>query len=139
MAESAVRSHFRCIMKHLSRLPSSQTPAAVAKRNNVRLRFLKGAKETDAAKVEGLRENAKLYATLVSSVNELKFLRELDTGDKLDPRQHINATASRVGFSLPAYADQVDDFTGDLPEPKIVPSRFGPDVHFGQQLDTAKK
>jgi len=74
------------------------------------------------------------YATLVASVKELKALRALDTGDKLKPRDHIDATAARVGFSMPAYSDTNHaDFSKPLPEVVKVPSRFGSDVHFGQQ------
>jgi len=83
-----------------------------------------------------MRDNAKCYATLVASVQELKDLRALDTGDKLKPRDHINATAARVGFSMPAFSDENRaDFTKPLPPSVIVPSKFGADVHFGQQPD----
>lgn len=69
----------------------------------------------------------------MSSIQELRYLRGLDTGDKLKPRDHINATAARVGFSMPLYSDDLHDFTGDFPKPTIVPSKFSQDVHFGQQ------
>ena len=130
---SIVRANFRSILRHLASLPSANTPAALAKRQEIRSRFYIGATETDTTRAAKMREDALLYATLVNSISELKHLRELDTGDKLDPRQHINATASRVGFSLPSYSDVEQDFSGEFPQPKIVPSKFGKDVHFGQQ------
>ena len=34
-------------------------------------------------------------------MNELKYLRGLDSGEKLDPRDKIRATASRVGLGIP--------------------------------------
>jgi hypothetical protein len=45
---------------------------------------------------------------LIADVNELKFLRGLDSGEKLDPRDKIRATASRVGLSVPKFADESD-------------------------------
>ena len=128
-----VRSSFRSIVRHLRSLPSVHTPQATAKLQNVKLRFAQGKAETDEHAVARLREDARLYATLVSSITELRTLRDLDTGDKLDPRAHINATAARVGFSLPHYSDNDQSFEGEFPQPKIVPSRFSPDTTFGQQ------
>eukprot|EP01036_Dinobryon_divergens_P034997 gene34997-45300_t len=49
---------------------------------------------------------------MVSSINELKHLRGLDSGEKLDPREKIRATAGRVGLSVPRFADEA------LPEQK---------------------
>ena len=51
-----------------------------------------------------MRNSANFYATLVSSVEELKYLRGLDTGEKLDQRDKIRATASRVGLSVPTVS-----------------------------------
>lgn len=48
-----------------------------------------------------MRLLANSYATLVSDVRQSKFLRELDSGEKLDPRDKIRATARRVGLSVP--------------------------------------
>jgi len=128
-----VRSSFRSIVRHLRSLPSARTPQAAHKLADIKLRFARGKLETDEAAVAQMREDARLYATLVDSISELRALRELDTGDKLDPRSHINATAARVGFSLPSYSDNDQDFEGAFPQPEIVPSRFSPDTHFGQQ------
>ena len=38
---------------------------------------------------------------MISSLNELKHLRGLDSGEKLDPRDKIRHTAARVGLSVP--------------------------------------
>jgi hypothetical protein len=63
--------------------------------------FREGRLETDSKTTQLLRANANLYATLFSSINELKFLRGLDSGEKLDPRDKIRATAARVGLGVP--------------------------------------
>jgi len=101
---------------------------------HIRNQFQQHKSEANDLVATRMRENAKCYATLVSSIQELKTLRALDTGDKLKPRDHINATAARVGFSMPSYSDEnVPDFTQPLPKSVKMPSRFGQDVHFGQQ------
>ena len=46
---------------------------------------------------------------MINSVNELKHLRSLDTGEKLDPRDKIRATANRVGLSVPSFADEFEE------------------------------
>jgi hypothetical protein len=46
---------------------------------------------------------------MISSVKELKYLRELDTGERLDPRDKIRATAARVGLAVPQVC--IPDFT----------------------------
>jgi hypothetical protein len=38
---------------------------------------------------------------MISSVKELKYLRGLDSGEKIDAREKILNTASRVGLSAP--------------------------------------
>lgn len=38
---------------------------------------------------------------MISSIRELKFLRGLDSGEKLDAREKILNTAARVGLSAP--------------------------------------
>ena len=63
--------------------------------------------ETDSKKATLLRANAHNYATMIAGVTELKFLRGLDTGEKLDPREKIRATASRVGLSVPRVSVRV--------------------------------
>lgn len=51
--------------------------------------------------MEQLRQVAHTYATLVSDIREAKYLRGLDSGEKLDPRDKIRATAARVGLGIP--------------------------------------
>ena len=48
-----------------------------------------------------LHELSNQYTTMIRSINELKYLRNLDTGEKLSPRDKIRATAGRVGLSVP--------------------------------------
>jgi hypothetical protein len=96
-----VRTHMRTILKHLKSLPSSSTPAGISTYKRIKEQFHSGKNITDANLISRLRENASCYSLLISSINELKHLRALDTGDKLKPRDHINATAARVGFSMP--------------------------------------
>lgn len=55
--------------------------------------------DPERAKFE--RKTLNAYATLICSVNELKKLRGLDSGEKLDPRDKIRATAARVGLGIP--------------------------------------
>ena len=57
--------------------------------------------ETDEDKIKFFRTRLHNYGTMVSSINELKHLRGLDSGEKLDPREKIRATAGRVGLSVP--------------------------------------
>ena len=57
--------------------------------------------ETDENRIKFLRNRLHNYGTMVSSINELKYLRGLDSGEKLDPREKIRATAGRVGLSVP--------------------------------------
>jgi hypothetical protein len=48
------------------------------------------------------------YVTMIRSINELKFLRGLDTGEKLGARDKIRATAGRVGLSVPRVSNAHD-------------------------------
>ena len=41
------------------------------------------------------------YDHMVRTINELKHLRGLDSGEKMDPRDKIRHTAARVGLSVP--------------------------------------
>jgi hypothetical protein len=63
--------------------------------------FADGRHESDSSKIQHLRALANQYTVMTKSVNELKLLRGLDTGEKLDPRDKIRATARRVGLSVP--------------------------------------
>lgn len=65
------------------------------------MQFTAGRQETDKAKVASLLAAAQQYSTLLSNVHELKYLRGLDSGEKLDPRDKIRATAGRVGLGVP--------------------------------------
>jgi hypothetical protein len=41
------------------------------------------------------------YARLITSVNEAARLRNLDSGETMDPSEKIKAMAARVGLGLP--------------------------------------
>lgn len=60
-----------------------------------------GSKETKTQLIHNYRAAAHNYARMVTDISELKYLRGLDTGEKLDPRAKIQATARRVGLSVP--------------------------------------
>ena len=60
-----------------------------------------GKKATDPKQIKHLRSIATQYASMITSINELKYLRGLDFGEKLDPRDKIRATAARVGLGVP--------------------------------------
>lgn len=68
---------------------------------NVPFQFRAGRLETDMTKVASLLATAHQYSTLLSNVRELKYLRGLDSGEKLDARDKIRATAGRVGLGVP--------------------------------------
>ena len=86
--------------------------------------FREGMKESDSEKIVQLRKNAASYAELVSSVAELKKLRELDTGEKMGQRDTIQASAARVGLNVPSWAD--DPLPKDLPPKPTNPHLVGP-------------
>ena len=48
-----------------------------------------------------MRHTAYTYSTLIASIKELRRLRDLDSGEKLDPRDKIRATGGRVGLGVP--------------------------------------
>ena len=64
-----------------------------------------GRKETNPHRAESLRSIAHSYASMVTDVRELKYLRYLDSGEKLDQRDKIRATAARVGLAVPHVSD----------------------------------
>jgi hypothetical protein len=48
-----------------------------------------------------MRHTAYTYSTLIASIKELRRLRDLDSGEKLEPRDKIRATGGRVGLGVP--------------------------------------
>lgn len=108
-----VVNDFRMIMRHCKKLPSFTSKESPL-RAHVISKFREGKRETDKKKIANLVELSKSYAKLVSSVSELKYLRGLDTGEKLSPRDKLAATAARVGMGVPKYADQEIDFSEKL-------------------------
>jgi hypothetical protein len=57
---------------------------------------------------------------MIRSINELKFLRGLDTGEKLGARDKIRATAGRVGLSVPRVRNRAKVIMLAI-EPYIIP------------------
>lgn len=114
MANRVLVEDYRKILRHLRKLPSF-------KHTNVRQILEDSLSSTivgtnrnscrnlPADKIDKIRnEVIHNYATLVTSVNELTFLRSLDSGEKLDPRDKIRATAARVGLGVPKFSDDDD-------------------------------
>ena len=95
---------YRTILRHLRKYPS-HGPGSAPVRHLIS-QFKRHSEETDAKKVAVMRATAQSYATLLSSVTELSRLRALDTGERLDPRAKIRATASRVGLGVPNFSDE---------------------------------
>lgn len=48
---------------------------------------------------------------MVTDIRVAKHLRYLDTGEKLDPREKIQATARRVGLTVPQVRFILDTIT----------------------------
>lgn len=100
---TTVISNYRYILKHLQSLPSGG--ASNNTTNNLRSQcmqlFRTGKHESNDKQAAVLREVAYSYVTMASSVKQLTYLRELDTGEKLNPRDKVRATAGRVGLSVP--------------------------------------
>jgi hypothetical protein len=68
--------------------------------------YREGRREVDAQKIHDMRSNAYMYAELITDIKTLKTLRGLDSGEKLEPRDKIRATAARVGLAVPYFADE---------------------------------
>mmetsp|Transcript_21009 Transcript_21009/g.42231 ORF Transcript_21009/g.42231 Transcript_21009/m.42231 type:complete len:121 (+) Transcript_21009:85-447(+) len=96
----SVASNYRFLLKHVKALPSSPNW-----KGYVIDKFKAGRNETDSKNIEHLHAVSNQYVKMIQSINELKYLRGLDTGEKLDPRDKIRATAGRVGLSVPRFAD----------------------------------
>jgi hypothetical protein len=102
---SSVIKNYRTILRHLRRLPTGELSSVA-----IASQFRAGKGEQDKEKIALLRANAASYAEMISSVEELKVLRGLDTGEKMGPRDTIQASAARVGLHIPRWSDS------DLPD-----------------------
>ena len=103
----SVVKDFRLILKHLRRLPSGDS-SSKAMYQHVMSMFNAGRQETDKVKIKHMRSIAHSYATTIESVNELIFLRSLDTGDKLEQNELVKLMGSKVGFAMPKEYDEND-------------------------------
>ena len=112
--------NYRTLLKHVKSLPSAKnwTPRVVEQVGIeaqiytsvislcmtlplVFLQYKAGRNITDPKLAEHHRSIADQYVTMVSSIKEITHLRGLDFGEKLEPRDKIRATASRVGLAVP--------------------------------------
>ena len=98
---TTVIANYRYILKHLQTLPSGASNNQKNLRSHCIQLFRTGKHESNDKQAAVLREVAYSYVTMVSSVKQLTYLRELDTGEKLNPRDKVRATAGRVGLSVP--------------------------------------
>ena len=64
-------------------------------------KFQLGKLEENEKEVTSMRHTAYTYSTLIASIKELRRLRDLDSGEKLEPRDKIRATGGRVGLGVP--------------------------------------
>ena len=64
------------------------------------MQFQVGSKEQDEAKARHLRATAHAFAVQVSIQAELKLLRDLDSGEKLEPRDKIRNTGIIIYFVI---------------------------------------
>ena len=100
----AVTRDLRVLFRHMRSLPTFQSQASPL-RKTVLEKLRTGSFCYSDEK--SLRECARSYALMTLSMKELNYLRELDTGEKLDPRDKIQATARRVGLSVPSVSDHI--------------------------------
>lgn len=91
--KSLIISEYRKLLRHLRALPSKKTFLPWLQRE-MRLPSSSSSERETIALLSA-------YNLMVSSVAQLKVLRSLDTGEKLDPREKIRRTAGRVGLSVP--------------------------------------
>lgn len=102
-----LKDDFRSILRHFKKLPSLSNKASPLRLHVIK-KFHEGKLETDKRAISDLIASANSYAKLVTSINKLSFLRGLDSGERLDPRDKIMATARRVGLSVPSFAEDLD-------------------------------
>lgn len=67
--------------------------------------FQLGKFEENEREVISRRHTAHTYSTLIASIKELRRLRDLDSGEKLEPRDKIRATGGRVGLGVPKVSN----------------------------------
>ena len=80
---------------------------------DVKGEILGNAGVSDKGQVAALRANLHAYVSMVTAVKELRHLRGLDSGEKLDPREKIRQSARRVGLSVPAFYSGDEDKKSD--------------------------
>eukprot|EP01039_Chlorochromonas_danica_P000838 gene837-912_t len=107
MTTSQLAKDYRVLLKHLRRLPSFQAKNSPL-RAHVIQQFRQGRRAEGEEEVSQLRAVTHSYATMVSDIKEVKYLRYLDSGEKLEARDKIRNTAARVGLEVPKFADELE-------------------------------
>jgi len=100
---ASVLRDYRVILRHVRQLPSGDAMKQHVSRSFKRGMAL-GKKERKVA-----RETAHAYATTISSIRELAFLRGLDTGDKMAQSELVSSMAKRVGLEVPKPYQEGDE------------------------------
>jgi len=73
-----------------------------------------GREEKDPNKIENCRAKAHSYVVMRRDVGNLVKIRELDSGDKMKPRDLIRATAARVGLGVPQVTNNNTNTNSDI-------------------------
>lgn len=95
---------YRKFLKHLNTLPSTKPKSPF--RDVIIKQFRELACSRNPEEVNRLKSSLSSYVLYTESVKELNYLRYLDTGEKLNPREKISHTARRVGLSVPQYENE---------------------------------
>jgi hypothetical protein len=97
-SSTAVARELRTLFRHMRTLPSFKAPSSPLRK--MVLDKVRTGAFTNTDK-KSLRDAGRSFTLMTSSIKELNFLRDLDTGEKLSPRDKIRATAGRVGLGVP--------------------------------------
>ena len=92
--QSNLAADYRTILKHLKKLPSKSLYESAKEQ------FDEG-KLSYGNEAISRRATAHSYATTIASINELSYLRSLDTGEKMEQKELIESMTRRVGLSSP--------------------------------------
>eukprot|EP01031_Cornospumella_fuschlensis_P044032 gene44032-53827_t len=99
-----VAQNFRIILRRMQKMPSFQGTSSPLRQHVIQ----QGRKVADPQEAQRLRAVAHSAATMLRDIQEAKYLRYLDSGEKLDQRDKIRNTAARVGLSVPFFSDELD-------------------------------
>ena len=91
---SNIAADYRTILKHLKKLPSKNLYESAKEQ------FYEG-KASNGDEAISRRATAHSYAVTIASINELSYLRSLDTGEKMEQKELVESMTRRVGLSPP--------------------------------------